>query len=322
MAGIAWSENYTRLSILGSAAALLLVIVGILAYRIYDARVGRPQTTILNVAGTKISLGYFAARLGPFAVENQNSRQDVSALAESLLTKMEREIIVEKLALERGVTLGDGEVTEFIAKGFGVPVGGTGSSFDSLYRNQLRTLRISDTNFRKLKRAELADDGLAKTIENGLGDRIEQYTLRVILSNSQESAAGLLARVKAGEDFGSLAQKESLDLESRQQDGILPPEPIELLPESVRNALAAAKPGDLAGPVQVEANWWVIKVEVKEQADLSIQQKTQVAESRRDELIKAKRAELASKIKRSFDADDLRWASSHVRVSQAGARNP
>ena len=95
---------------------------------------------------------------------------------------------------------------------------------------------------------------------------------------------------------GTLAQKESLDLESRQQDGILPPEPLELFPESVKAAITGKTQGELLGPIQVQANWWVIKIEVKEEADYTVSQKTQLAETRRDNLVKAKRAELAGKI--------------------------
>ena len=162
----AWSEQHTRLSILGATALLLLVVLGVFAYRIYESNVLRPASTVLNVDGSKVSLGYFAARLGPFAIQNQQSSSDISVLSENLLTKLERELIVEKLARDMNLPLDDKRLTEFIATGFGVPVGPSGSSFDVLYRNQLRTLQISNSDYRRLRRAELADDELAKQIES------------------------------------------------------------------------------------------------------------------------------------------------------------
>ena len=74
----------------------------------------------------------------------------------------------------------------------------------------------------------------------------------------------------------------------------------------------------------MQENWWVIKIEVKEEADYTVTQKTQLAEARREALVKAKRAELAGKIRRNFDAADLRWAAAHAKAGEnpSGAVSP
>lgn len=134
--------------------------------------------------------------------------------------------------------------------------------------------------------------------------------MRVVLQDSQANAQKILDRATAGEDFGTLAQTESLDLTTRQEDGLLPREAPALLPNSVKAAIEGKNPGDVLGPVQVEANWWVIRVEKRETADYSVSQLDQISQLKVDDALKAKRTEV--KIKRSLDGDDLKWAEKHV----------
>lgn len=313
-----WDERTTRFGLLGLAAALLLVVIGVFAYRVYDSRVGVPNKVILSVAGEEFTLRYYTDRLGPYVLQNQNSGASLSILEENLLNNLEREAITVSVARQQGVDLSDEAVREFIAGQLGVPVGGSGSSFDSLYRAQLRTLGLDDRAYRRLKQAELADTKLKEAVESTLGTKGEQYTVRVILTSGEDTANELLERIRAGEDMGVIAQVESLDLETRQQDGILQPEPTELFPESVKAAIEGKVEGDLVGPVQVESNWWIFRIEAIEERDYSPAQLTQLASARLQAQLDARKEELRaqSAIKRDLTAADLRWARDHIEIPE------
>ena len=315
---LGFDERASRLGLLGLAVVLLLVVIGVFAYRVYDSRVGVPNKVILRVADEEFTLRYYTDRLGPYIVQNQNSGASLAVLEENLLNNLEREAITVDLARQQGVDLSDTAVREFIAGQLGVPVGGTGSSFDSLYRAQLRTLGLDDNAYRRLKQAELADSKLKDQVESTLGTKGDQYTVRVILTSGEDTANDLLERIRAGEDMGVIAQVESLDLETRQQDGVLQPEPAELFPESVRAAIEGKGEGDLVGPVQVESNWWIFRIEEISERDYSAAQLTQIATSRFDAQIDARKEELRSqsKIKRDLSASDLNWAIDHIDIPE------
>ena len=311
-------ERTLRFAVLGVGAVVLLVVLGFLAYRIYDQRVGVPNSPVLTVAGEEASLRYYTDRLGPFVQENANSGASLAVVEENLLTKLEEEELTVRIAEQRGIDLSDDAVTQFIADGFGVPVGGNQSSYDSFYRNELRTNGFSDATYRRMKKAELADARLQEQLKEEVGTSGEQYTARIVLASSEEEAASIHARIAAGEDMGTIAQTDSIDLESRQNDGLLPPEPLELFPPEVRPAVEGAEPGTLLEPVQVGDNWWVTRVESVAEADYTEGQITTLTTMRLTELIEEERANLGGQIERSLSADDIEWAEEHASLPTGG----
>lgn len=307
-----WLERRQRLAIVGGALALLVVILGVFAYQVYEDRVGTPNKVVLTVGSEKFKLNYYADRLGQFIQANAQSGSTPAVLEEDLINKLEREALVIQVARDQGIALGDNEVTEFIASQLGVTVGGSGSTFDTLYRNALRTQKVSDGNYRRLKLAELADARVAESVTATIGASGEQYAIQTVVLTSKEAADAILARAKAGEDLGDLAQKESLDPASKQKNGLNSPEPIELLPATIRTAVEGKQPGELLGPVQVEQAWWVFRIDRKEPVDYSDTQKSQLASQRLEDLVKQKRSQLASTIRRALSASDIKWAEQHL----------
>ncbi|MBI2767130.1 MAG: peptidylprolyl isomerase [Chloroflexi bacterium] len=309
-AGISWTERVTRLTVVGAAIAVLLVVVGVYGYQLYDQQIARPRSTVLAVGGQTFSLRYYTQRLGPF-LQAQNSNTTTPALSEAaLLGKLEEEALTVLVAKDNGISLSRDDVTKAIADELGVPVGGARSPFDSLYRDKLKTTKMSDASYRKLTEASTANTRLLQKLKTDLGDSGEQVTLRTVLTQSKESADAVLARIQAGEDMGTIAQTESADLDSRQQDGLLPVESPDLEPDAIKAALVGKNPGDVFGPVQVQNNWWVVRLEKRETATYSDTQKTQLAQQKLDNLVKEKRGQV--KVQRSLDAGDIKWAEGHL----------
>lgn len=313
--GIRWGDWQTRIAVIGGAVALLLLILGIIAYRIYDDRVGKPNSTVVRVGDESYSLGYFADRLDQYLISNSNSGSTVQLLEEDLLNKIEQEGVLVTMAKASGLDVSRDAITKFIAQGMGVDPGGAGSSFDALYRSTLRTQRVSDGTYRRTKEAELANNLLLDQIKSAIPKNSEQLTLRTIVLSSQADADAIIARLNGGEDFGTLAQTESADLESRQNNGVMQPEPEGLLPDAVGAAVKGKQAGpDVIGPIQVGANWWVFRIDARTAADLSDQQISQLGQLELQKRADAKRDELrtAGKIERTIDQDDLKWAEDHL----------
>jgi parvulin-like peptidyl-prolyl isomerase len=302
------SERGQRLAIIGGSAAVLLLIVAFLAYQLYDRQIAQPNKVVLSIGDEDVKLSYYADRLDQYIQANAQSGSTLQLLAEDLLSTLEREAILVQLARDKGITLTTDEVTAFIARQLNVPVGGAGSSFDVLYRSQLKSLKLSDTNYRRVKTAELALEKLQAKFTEEIGTKGEQFTIQTVVLTSKEDADRIFSRAQAGEDLGQLAQEASKDPQSRQNNGLNLPEPRELLPESISAAIEGKQPGELLGPVQVQSAWWVFKIDRKEEVDYSEAQKTDLLTRRLEAAVAAKRTQLASQIKRNLDADDLDWA--------------
>lgn len=306
----AWSETHTRLAIFTAVGVLLAVVLGLIAYQWYDENVGKPNKTILEVDGQEFSLEYFTERIVPFATENP--RLSRGFLEPALLTKLEEEAVTIDEAERRGVDTSDEAVTQYIAEELGVSPGGAGTPFDTLYRQRLRETGLSDSDYRRLSRAALAEAALLEQITEELGDTGPKIEMRVVVLGTESEAEEVMERIEGGEDMGTIAQTDSADIESRQQDGLLPLTPPELFPESVRAALEEnPEPDTLLGPVLVQSQWWVFRVErVEDESEYTETDKEQLAETRLASLLSELRA--AADITRSLSDSDIEWAYRNV----------
>lgn len=295
------------------AGGLLIVfLLGLLGYKWYSTQFLQPNKTVLTVADQKFSLNYYTDRLFLAAQSNSGSGANVSILEQTVFSDLEQEAISRIIAQERGITVSDEEITAEIASQLGVPVGGAGTSFDTLYRQRLKTVLMSDSAYRRFTEAQVYVQKLKDALTADIGDKGELITIRGVVSASKADADAIVTRINAGEDLGSVAQTDSSDLTSRQNDGLFDPEPDRLLPDAVRAAIKDKPAGsELFGPVEVSGNFWVFRIDKRDPEGLySETQKSQMADLALSDAVKAKRADV--KIKRSINNDDYDWVNSHV----------
>lgn len=90
----------------------------------------------------------------------------------------------------------------------------------------------------------------------------ESVKLRIISNKDEKKAAEALAKIKAGEDFGSVAETVSEDQYRVKGGDVGFQHRGKLLPE-IEKAAFALKPGELSGLIHAQELWFVIKVEDK-----------------------------------------------------------
>ena len=316
IAGITWTDAHVRWLILGAALALLLVVAGLVGYHEYDYRILTPRHTVLSVGNQDVKLSYYTDRLYSYAQADQAAQAqaqsggstNIALLEQQLLGTLETEAVTVQLAKDKGIDLSDDAITKEIADELGVPVGGSGSSFDTLYRAKLHSSKMSDSSYRRMAEATLANKRLLDNFKNDLGGTGEGITIRSVVVASEDEAKAAVAAINGGADMGTLAQTTSIDDTSKSNDGIMTPVPTELLPQAIQDAIKD-KPqgGTLLGPTQVQTNWWVFKIEKRDPSyAYSDADKTQLSQIRLDAAIKEKRA--ATNIKRNLTTDDVDWA--------------
>lgn len=303
--GIPIDETTIRLGILGGAAALLLLVLGLIGWNWYTDNFRRPNEIVLKVGSERVKLSYYADRMALYFQSNPNESAAINA--ENLLRKLEEEALILLVADGLGITITDADITNAIAESLGVPVGGPGSSFDTLYRNRLKTLAMDDSTYRRMTKAGVAAEKLTERYEQEIGTTGELVTVRSILVDSKEKAEELLKRIEGGEDMGTLAQMESADLTSRQQDGVMLPTAPALMPKSIQDAIDGKGEGELVGPVEVQQYWWLIRIEERNPAGVYDEaDREQLAQIKLGEAIEAMRAQTT--VTRSLSASDIDWA--------------
>lgn len=304
---VSFSDRQQHWIIIGAVVALLVAVIGIFVYRWYDDNYLRPGKVVVSVGEQDYSLGYYADRLIPFY---QASGSSLTVAEQQLLTKLEEEGLTVALAEERGIELTRDDVTAAIAEDLGVEVGGSGSAFDSLYRQRLSTLGMSDGNYRKLTEASLADTRIRDQLRPEIGTTGETVMLRIVVVANQADADEIRSRIDGGEDMGTIAQTESLDITTRQEDGLLIEPPV-LFPEAVQTAIADAGVGDLLEPVQVGDQFWVVQVERRDaNGEFTEEQVDELLTLEMERLIDEARTRIP--IERNMTNDDIRWAEQNA----------
>jgi parvulin-like peptidyl-prolyl isomerase len=312
VAGLTVNEQNTRIAILGGAAVLLVLVLALLGWRWYDQNYRVPEKVILRVGEEQFKLQYYADRLFPYAQAQAGSGVSLGLAEQALMGVLEDEALVALIARDKGITVTEQDITNEIAAQLGVPVGGAGSSFDTLYRQRLKSLTMSDGNYRRQIEAQVYRTRLIDAYKAEMGETGEMVTLRAISVPTKEEAEAVLERIKGGEDMGTVAQTTSNDLTSRQKDGVLDPEPPRLYPESVRTAIEGKEAGpELFGPIEVATNFWVFRIEKRDpEVTPSDTQKNQLADLMLDDDLAAKR--LTVTVQRSLNASDITWAEKNA----------
>lgn len=310
-AGIPMNDATARLGLFGLALVLLLIVVGMFGWFWYRDNYVRPDKVILRVDHREVNLRYYADRLYQFAVANPNAG---STIGQQLLNKLEEEELTVILAEREGIDLGEAAVDRFIGlelAGEGATEPLTGDAYTSALRTTLRTTGYSRSVYERLSRAALANQQLLARFREEAGTTGETLDYRVVVVGTEEQAKAVLDRVNAGESIGTVAQELSLDLESRQNDGLLEDRVAGLLREEVAAAFDGKAAGDLAGPFQVGDQWWVARIEERTpDAELTEADQQSLALVRLTESLEALKPEVARE--RDLSSDDYDWAQSNV----------
>lgn len=294
-----------------AGAVVIALIVAFWGWRWYDGNILQPGKTVLTVGQEKYSLRYYTDRLFLAAQASQGSGANATILEQTLFTNLEDEALAKIIAEERGITVSDEEITTEIAAQLGVPAGGAGTTFDALYRQRLRTTRMTDDHYRRYTEAQVFLNKLSDALTAELGDTGELVTIRKVVVATKAEADAIVTRLNAGEDLGTVAQGSSIDLNSRQNDGLDQPIPTRLLPESVRAAIGEKGAGsEIFGPVEVQGGFQVFRIQARESGTLSETDKSQLADLILTDALKAKRAEV--RIRLDMDSSDYDWANEHA----------
>lgn len=114
------------------------------------------------------------------------------------------------------------------------------------------------------KPSRISDEALKQRYEKNM-DKFKQpesVKLKLITLSDEKKAAEALAKIKAGEDFGSVASRMSEDSFRIMGGDVGYQHRGRLLPEIEAEAFAL-KPGELSGLIKAEKNWFIIRVEEK-----------------------------------------------------------
>ncbi|HVE63917.1 MAG TPA: peptidylprolyl isomerase [Mycobacteriales bacterium] len=213
---------------------------------------------------------------------------DRAAFQRNVLGRLILAELYEEAARDLDITVTDEEVTESIAQ-IEQRLGGRPQLLQAAAGMGLveadipdfvRSGLVNEAVGTKLVADRVVTDADLKAAYDANRGRFESAEVQHILVATEVRARGVLARLRAGEDFATLAKTFSIDPGSKDRGGNLGTNPRGTFFVPFENAVFAAKIGELVGPVQTEAGFHVIKVLARETRTLEQAKEELTAEVR------------------------------------------
>jgi parvulin-like peptidyl-prolyl isomerase len=182
-------------------------------------------------------------------------------LQTQVLDQIVQTTLIEQAAKDMGVTVTDQEVQARLADLI-AQVGGP-----KVYQQRLSEHGLTEASVASRVRSDVLVEKARKKVQ----DRVQVsdaeiqkvYTdatgARHILVATQQDAQKLKDRIAAGEDFGTLAKERSTDESTKAKGGDLGFVKRGAMVPEFEQALFAAKPGEVVGPVQTQFGFHVIQ---------------------------------------------------------------
>ncbi len=187
-------------------------------------------------------------------LNSADGRERSKQLRQQVLDQLIEQVLIEQSAIEMGLKLSEAQLDSEVQKAIS-DAGGQAQFERWLVQNQLTRDEFRRSLRSNLLGAQLRDKVVATTPE-----RAEQIHARHILVDSKPKADQLLARLRAGVDFATLARQNSLDVSTRDNGGDLGWFPRGLmLPEFEKVAFGLSK-GQVSGVVQTAFGYHIIQL--------------------------------------------------------------
>ena len=179
--------------------------------------------------------------------ERELARAGDAATPKQVLDAMIEMLLLEQAAAAAGVTVTDEQLDDFIQADIQA-VGGR-----EAFEARLVSNNITAEGYREQVRTNLVAQRVQTQIPAEIPDTLEHVHARHILVATQEEAETILAQLRDGADFGTLAQTYSLDVSTRDRGGDLGffPRGLLLAPELEEAAFALA-PAQISDVVHTE----------------------------------------------------------------------
>jgi len=210
------------------------------------------------------------------------------SLATDVLDQMIDDELVRQEASKRNITVSEDELEAEIEQQFGyirnpptptpVPITATVGitltptpttapmTLDEFQQNYnqyvvaLRKYDVSETTFRRLFESSLFSTKLQEALAAEVLLTAEQVHVRHILVQTEDEAKAVVDRLKAGEDFATLAKELSQDTSNKEEGGDLGWFPRGQMVTEFEDAAFALQPGETSAPVQTSYGYHIIQL--------------------------------------------------------------
>jgi len=310
-------EQSARLLIMVGVAIVVAIALGFLVFGYWYSVVRPRNRTVLEADGIKVSYSVIRRRMGYELAQNLAKYQrDTSTLGEDAYTAELDEItLVTRAEKEFNATLTDAEFQNTLFARLGLPSNASGGAFTAALKRQLDQTGLREDEYRRMVRASALKSKVMTTIQNLLPATVPQAKVEVIVAATQDEANAALARVKAGEDWATVAKAVSKDSDVATTGGLHDYAPQEAVDPAYENFAFTAQPGEVSAVLPTNGSaFYVVRLVDRTEQPLKDTDKTTVATKRYSDWLMSTQQTMG--VKRNWDpkaqSDALAWVGKNI----------
>lgn len=298
-------EQWGRRLVIGGAVAVIVVVVGIIAYGWYQTQIKPLGKIVVRVEDTEFSLAHLERRVD--REKAAYSADNYLLLVDNVLIRLEREGLLLAGAGELDISVSDEEVTAEVRARGNLAEDVEQNIFATEFRRQVEESGLREDEYRQMLRAELLEEKVSNFFLYVAPTEEPQARGRWIVVEDVDAADQIVERLDAGEDFADLAKEFSIDSANADQGGEFAwtPRNVWPIPEEVHNFLFdEAEVGGHSDVISAYSLYYI--VELLERADvrsLDEEQRQDVADRDMEAWLSALAERIDDEV--SFDEDDL-----------------
>lgn len=300
-------EQWNRRFIVGGVVAVIVVVIGVIAFGWYQTQIKPLGKTVLRVEDTKFSLAHFERRVR--LEKDAYSPDNYLRLIDNVLARLEREGLLLEGADELDIGISEEEVTAEVRGRGNLAEDVEQNIFAAEFRRQVEQSGLREDEYRHMLRAELMEEKVRNYFLFIAPNEEPQVRARWMMLEDLDQAEEALQRLEAGDDFEDVAVDASFDSATAAQGGELEWAPrggSVFLPDDVEEFLFEAEPGERSEVISVGGSGFHYVAELLEREDarsLDEEQRQRVADREMMDWL----ADLAARldVEADFDEDDL-----------------
>jgi hypothetical protein len=273
------AEQSSRFMLIGAVVLIFIIAAGLIGFGYYQTVVKPRNRTVLETNGVKVSYAAMKRRMGYEYFQNARYQQQPGLLPEASYVALLDEItVIARAETDLHVTVTADEYDGKLRARAGASKEATQPQFADALRRQLEVTGLHEDEYRRVVRAELLTSKMKDKFKAELPANVPQSRIQLIAVNSQEVATTTLARVKAGEDWATVAKEVSAEVDAQTTGGVHDYGPEGTFNPAYDSWVFSAKVGDISDPLPSTAGqFFIVQVLDRQDKPVAEDQKPKLA---------------------------------------------
>lgn len=269
------SEQQARYLLIGLTALVIIAAIAFILFGYYYSVVKPRNRTVLQVDDTKVSYSDMKRRMKYELFSSIQFQQNPGSLPEATMNNLVNELtLVQRARPDLGITTTPEEIDKKLRARVGAADDADQPTFATRLKSALETSGLKESEFRRLVEAEVLEEKVRDKLKAEIPAAVPQAKVAVIISDDQAKAQAAADRVKAGEDWATVAKEVSIAPDVQSTGGIRDFAPQGSFPAIYDDYSFSAPVGQVSEPLDDNGIFYVVRVDAREDRPLEQVQTT------------------------------------------------